>query len=158
MALNSKQDTAGSVTAPVLIFFLPLAIGIALYNLSPLGLITEGWLRFTIGLPVIVIAILLNGWAGTTLANSGTSPEWNKPAKLIVKHGPFKYSRNPQYVSLFILYLGIAILFNALWSVLFLPVVLLVMILGVVKREERYLEQKFGEEYLSYKKQVRRWL
>lgn len=55
------------------------------------------------------------------------------------------------------MYTGIAFLANALRVILLLPVVLLVMIYGVIKREERYLERKFGEQYLSYKARVRRW-
>ena len=73
-------------------------------------------------------------------------------------HGPFRFSRNPQYVSVNIIYVGIAISFNALWPIAFLPVVLLIMTEGVIKREERYLERKFGAEYLSYKARVRRWI
>jgi protein-S-isoprenylcysteine O-methyltransferase Ste14 len=73
-------------------------------------------------------------------------------------HGPFRFSRNPQYLSVNIIYTGIAISFNALWPIVFLPVVLVIMREGVIKREERYLERKFGEEYLSYKARVRRWI
>jgi len=57
-----------------------------------------------------------------------------------------------------LIYAGIASLANALWAILLLPVALLVIQRGVIGREERYLEEKFGEEYLSYKEQVRRWI
>jgi protein-S-isoprenylcysteine O-methyltransferase Ste14 len=57
-----------------------------------------------------------------------------------------------------LIYAGIASLANALWAVLLLPAALLVIQRGVIGREERYLEEKFGEEYLSYKEQVRRWI
>jgi protein-S-isoprenylcysteine O-methyltransferase Ste14 len=57
-----------------------------------------------------------------------------------------------------LIYAGIASLANALWAVLLLPAALLVIQRGVIEREERYLERKFGEEYLSYKAQVRRWI
>jgi protein-S-isoprenylcysteine O-methyltransferase Ste14 len=56
------------------------------------------------------------------------------------------------------IYTGIASLVNALWAILFLPVALLMIQRGVIEREERYLERKFGEEYLSYKARVRRWI
>ena len=55
-------------------------------------------------------------------------------------------------------YVGVAILLNTAWPLLLLPLVLLVMHRGVILREERYLEQKFGDEYIDYKMRVRRWI
>jgi protein-S-isoprenylcysteine O-methyltransferase Ste14 len=72
--------------------------------------------------------------------------------------GPFRYTRNPAYLSMTMMYAGIAALRNALWAIVVLPVALLVIERGVIEREERYLEGKFGEEYLSYKARVRRWI
>jgi len=155
---QDKQDNAGSIAAPVKIYLVPLVSGLVLHFVFPLRFLPSGWLPLAIGLPVIVIGIILNGWSGTTMGNAGTNPHWNRPAKLLVTHGPFRYSRNPQYISGNILYLGIAISFNALWPIVFLPAILLIMIEGVIKREERYLERRFGDEYLSYKARVRRWL
>ena len=76
----------------------------------------------------------------------------------IIQSGPFRISRNPVYLADTLCYVGVAILLNTAWPLLFLPVVLLVMHRGVILREERYLEQKFGDEYNSYKMRVRRWL
>ncbi len=56
------------------------------------------------------------------------------------------------------LYAGIAILRNALWAILLLPLVLYVIQREVIEREERYLERTFGEEYLDYKGSVGRWV
>ncbi len=72
--------------------------------------------------------------------------------------GPFRYTRNPGYLSMAIIYAGIAARANALWAILVLPVALLVIQRGLIEREERYLERKFGEEYLRYKTTVRRWI
>ena len=76
----------------------------------------------------------------------------------MVTQGPFRYTRNPAYLSMTIIYTGISSLVNALWAILLLPVALLVIQRGVIEREERYLERKFGEEYIRYKAQVRRWI
>jgi protein-S-isoprenylcysteine O-methyltransferase Ste14 len=81
-----------------------------------------------------------------------------KPTTAIVTKGPFRYSRNPLYVSLTLLYLGVALIINVLWIVLLVVPVLVVMQRGVIGREEAYLERKFGEKYLSYKARVRRWV
>jgi protein-S-isoprenylcysteine O-methyltransferase Ste14 len=72
--------------------------------------------------------------------------------------GAYRFSRNPLYVAMTLLYLGLTFLFNSWWGVALLIPVLVVLHFGVVRREERYLERKFGEEYLAYRSQVRRYL
>jgi protein-S-isoprenylcysteine O-methyltransferase Ste14 len=155
---EGEQDNSGSIAPPVYIYFVPLVVGIILHFVFPLRFLPRGWLPVAIGLPLSVIGIILNGWSGTTMGKAGTGPDWDSSATVLVMHGPFRFSRNPQYLSVNIIYTGIAISFNALWPIVFLPVVLVIMREGVIKREERYLERKFGEEYLSYKARVRRWV
>ena len=80
------------------------------------------------------------------------------PSTAIVVEGPYRYTRNPLYLALTLFYLALASIVNSVWPLLLLPLVLLVIQRGVIAREERYLEQKFGEQYLRYKSRVRRWL
>jgi len=82
----------------------------------------------------------------------------DKPTSTLITDGPFGYSRNPGYLAGAMVYAGIASLTNVLWVFLLLPVVLLTMRRTAIEREERYLEGKFGEEYLRYKARVRRWI
>ncbi len=97
-------------------------------------------------------------WFVRTMRAAGTTLDVDKPVSRLVQDGPFRYSRNPGYLSLAMLYAGIAILRNALWAILFLPLLLLVTRRELIEREERYLERTFGEEYLAYKRRVRRWV
>ena len=76
----------------------------------------------------------------------------------VVQDGPFRYSRNPGYLALAMIYAGIAVHRNALWAIVLLPLVLYAIEREVIEREERYLERTFGEEYLDYKARVRRWV
>jgi protein-S-isoprenylcysteine O-methyltransferase Ste14 len=62
------------------------------------------------------------------------------------------------YLGMVVQYVGLALLFNSLWAIALLPLALVVVHLTVIKREEWYLEQKFGEEYRAYKARVRRWI
>ena len=101
--------------------------------------------------------IALAGWFARTLNGADTTCRTDKPVSSLVQHGPFRYSRNPGYLSLTI-YAGIAILRNALWAILLLPLLLLVTQRELIEREERYLQRTFGEEYLAYKRRVRRWV
>ena len=97
-------------------------------------------------------------WFARTMRSADTTLRIDKPVSSLVQNGPFRYSRNPGYLSLTMIYAGIAILRNALWAILLLPLVLHVIQREVIEREERYLQRTFGEEYLAYKRRVRRWV
>ena len=97
-------------------------------------------------------------WFFWTLRSGGTPINPEKPVSSLVTGGPFRYTRNPGYLSMAMIYARIASLANALWAILLLPAVLVVIWRGVIEREERYLERKFGEEYLLYKVRVRHWI
>jgi protein-S-isoprenylcysteine O-methyltransferase Ste14 len=105
-----------------------------------------------LGLPLVGGGIALAAWFARTMRSADTTMYINKPVSRVVQDGPFHFSRNPGYLSLTMLYAGIAVLRNALWAVVLLPVVVY-----VIEREERYLERTFGEEYLNYKARVRRY-
>lgn len=107
--------------------------------------------------------MLLGGWAYRTMKRADTPVIGEpfvpgKPTSTLITDGPFRYSRNPGYLAGAMVYAGIASLANVLWVFLLLPVVLLMMQRTAISREERYLERKFGEEYLRYKARVPRWI
>jgi len=89
---------------------------------------------------------------------AGTNVQPNQPTMSILVDGPYSVSRNPIYISLTLFYSGLAMLINSIWPFMLLPVVVLIMNRGVIDREERYLERKFGKVYTSYKERVHRWL
>ena len=82
----------------------------------------------------------------------------NRPELRLFTEGPFRYTRNPGYLAMAMIYAGVATWRNALWAILLLPLVLYVTQRAVIGREERYLERTFGEEYLTYKARVHRWV
>ncbi len=88
----------------------------------------------------------------------GTSLIPGKRAEALVTSGPYRFTRNPMYVGMAFLYVGLALWLDVLWALAFLPVVLLVVDRRVIAPEERYLEARFGDEYRAYKQRVRRWL
>jgi len=87
-----------------------------------------------------------------------TNIDVRKPTLAIVSEGPYRFTRNPLYLSLVLLSLGIGFFFDFPWMVLVLLVIVPIMHFGVIRREERYLEGKFGDLYLIYKAKVRRWI
>jgi protein-S-isoprenylcysteine O-methyltransferase Ste14 len=92
------------------------------------------------------------------LSRAHTPVDPTKPTTALVTEGPFRYSRNPIYVALTLLYVGVALLINALWILLLVVPAGLVLRYGVIAREEAYLTRKFGDAYRHYTAQVRRWL
>jgi protein-S-isoprenylcysteine O-methyltransferase Ste14 len=154
--LQDTQDNPGVIAPPPLIFAGPLALGLLLHWFFPKKFLPR-WVGIALGsLSIISGATLIQGGFREMLA-AKTNVDPRQPATTIVTEGPYRYTRNPLYMGLTLLYAGITFLANALWAMLLLPVVLVVMVYGVIKREEQYLERKFGEQYLSYKASVRRW-
>jgi protein-S-isoprenylcysteine O-methyltransferase Ste14 len=101
---------------------------------------------------------MLNGWFLGTIREADVPIRTDKPVPRLTTEGPFRYSRNPSYLALAMIYAGIAVVRNSLWAILPLPLVVSVIQREVIGREEHYLERSFGEEYLDYKRRVRRWV
>ena len=93
-----------------------------------------------------------------TIRKADTRVETNKPTTTIVANGPYRFTRNPIYIGMFLGQTGLAIGLDNLWVLAALVPFYLVIRYGVVAREEAYLERKFGDVYLGYKSRVRRWL
>jgi protein-S-isoprenylcysteine O-methyltransferase Ste14 len=155
--MADEQDTPGIRVPPPLIYLLPLASGLLLDRKAHVPFLPRGVAR-VLGWPLVGGGMALAVWFARTMREADTTMDINKPVSTLVQDGPFRYSRNPGYLSLTMLYVGIAVLRNALWAILLLPLVMNVMQRAVIGREERYLERTFAEEYLDYKARVRRWV
>jgi protein-S-isoprenylcysteine O-methyltransferase Ste14 len=110
------------------------------------------------GSVLIVLAVALAVWGRRAMTRVGTDPDPRRPSTALALDGPFGFSRNPLYVSLTLFYVGLTLAVNTLWPLVLLPFVLFTIQRGVVEREERYLEQKFGDAYRAYRGRVRRWI
>ncbi len=148
------------VVKPPLLYAGALALGLVAQAMRPLPLIPRGsrLMRRLGGAALLGTGLTIAGWATRTMGRAGTSVDVDTPATALVTAGPYRYSRNPIYLALSALYLGVALLVDALWPMLLFPVLLAVMQHGVIEREERYLARRFGQEYLAYRARVRRWL
>lgn len=102
--------------------------------------------------------LVLDGRASVLFAKRKTGiPPWT-PATTLVTDGPYRLTRNPMYLGMALLYLGLALGFGLMWGLALFPVVLLIIDRAVIKREEAYLEAKFDGAYNDYRARVRRWL
>jgi protein-S-isoprenylcysteine O-methyltransferase Ste14 len=115
------------------------------------------WLEMA-GALLVVVSMVGALWAAGRFGRAGTPLVPVKAATALVTDGPFRHSRNPMYLSLTVGYVGVSLIINTWWPLVLLPVVLLVMRLWVIAREEAYLAKRFGEKYADYCRRVRRWL
>jgi len=149
-------DNARVIVRPPLIYAAALAAMLVLRWLWPLPIL--GGAAFWPGLALVVFGVGILIWGRRTLVAGGTNVDPSLPSTAVVTSGPYRISRNPLYVGLAIVYLGLALAFDVWWGIVLLVLVLLVMHLGVIHREERYLERKFGDAYRQYRLAVRRYL
>ena len=157
MSAATPADNAGVIAPPPLIYLGALVLGLGLHAVFRVRVLPPTAAR-VLGVVLVAGAVAVVVPAFRAMARAGTSFRPERPTTAIVTDGSFRYTRNPIYVALTLLYVGIALIINALWVLLLTVPVLVVMQLGVVAREERYLERKFGDEYLRYKARVHRWI
>ena len=152
------KDSSNAIVRPPIAWALAFAVGLGLNWLYPLPWIPAALPNVWIGAAVFAAAFALAIWAIVSFRRAGTRVETTEPTTAIVEHGPYRFTRNPIYMGMFLGQIGFAIGFNSLWILITLIPFYLVLRHGVVAREEAYLERKFGGVYLGYKSRVRRWL
>ncbi len=151
-----EKDVPGVIAKPPFIYLGFLGLGLVFDWLWPLPLLPET-VQYTLAAALIVLGLAVALASIRRFKAAGTNIDTQKPATAILTEGPYRFSRNPIYLGLTAVYTGIAIAADAPWVLVLLAPLLIVMHYGVIAREERYLERKFGAEYLDYKASVRRW-
>jgi protein-S-isoprenylcysteine O-methyltransferase Ste14 len=154
---TSERDISGVVAPPPLIFLAGLAVGFGLEALLPGSSLPDA-LAWILGVALLLAGLALLFSFERAFQRKQTAANPWRPTTAIATEGPYRLTRNPAYVGMALVYVGIAVCSQALWVLLPLPVVLAIIDRGVIAREERYLERKFGQEYLDYKRRVRRWV
>jgi protein-S-isoprenylcysteine O-methyltransferase Ste14 len=158
--MDDADDNPGVVAPPPLIALATLLLGLALNWLLP-SFILRGILWFSTRL--IIGAILIG--AGAALAifairdfgRAGTNVEPWKPTVTLVTDGIYGVMRNPMYTAIILFLAGLAIALGSDWLLVLAVPAAIILHFGVVKREERYLEAKFGESYREYMQRVPRY-
>ena len=158
--MASRSDHARVFIPPPLLFVVPLLVGLWWNARSPWSIMaapSRVLMAFAIvtavtGLAIAIAAVRTFRQRGTTVLPA------LRPTSVIVASGPYRFTRNPMYVGLSLIYIGISAALNSIWPLLLLPVALIAVDRYVIRREERYLSSKFGEQYEMYRRHVRRWL
>jgi protein-S-isoprenylcysteine O-methyltransferase Ste14 len=159
MVKLDERDTAGVLAPPPVLYGAGLVIGLVLHALHPIH-IASSYVSVVrgAGIALTAMGLFLSAWVMRVFGAAGTPVPPYRPTARLVFSGPYRYSRNPDYIGQALLYVGIALVANSWWPLFILPLVLFVVQRFVIEREERYLEAKFGDEYREYRARVRRWL
>lgn len=154
---NESARGAGVRFPPPIILLLCLAGGIGMQYVLPLRIGFAAPLNL-IGLVFVIGALVILAICARAFRRAATAIEPWKPTTSMIYNGCYVFSRNPIYLSFCLLLFGIGITADSLWILLStIPCAVAVHYVAIV-REETYLEQKFGTDYLQYKQKVRRWL
>ena len=114
--------------------------------------------RVPLGWALVGAFVGWNGWALWLFGRHGTGLLPGQATRTMIEEGPFRLSRNPLYVGLLGLYVGLALLVPTLWGLVLFPVAVLLVLVGAIVPEERFLRERFGAEYGDYRRRVPRWL
>ena len=145
-------------TIPPVIFGIPMIIGALVHIYLWKGSIIGGIIGQVIGLVLIIVGLWFIYWTFKEMRSHGEHPEPGRATETLVTTGPFARTRNPIYSGFLLIGAGIATLSNALAILAGVFVGVAALQVLVVRREEAYLERKFGEVYREYTKATKRWL
>jgi len=155
-----KKDTPGVIMPPPALALGVVLIALLLDKVFPIGVASAVFGRSisaSVGSALVIVAVWPLVRALWRFRRSGTPPEPWKPTTALAVRGIYKRTRNPMYQSFALFMLGLAFAFASDWIFLLFPLWVLVMHLGVVRREERYLAAKFGDDYRQYCARVPRY-
>jgi protein-S-isoprenylcysteine O-methyltransferase Ste14 len=155
--MDNQSDRSGVAVFPPLLMALALLVMLMLHWLWPLPVPMRP-LAQVLGIVLGILGIAGAVWGRNALVKGGTNVSPLKPTTAIVMSGPYRFTRNPLYVGAMTLLIGLSLIIGTWWGFVVLVPLLPILHFGVILREERYLEQKFGESYLRYKGAVRRYL
>jgi protein-S-isoprenylcysteine O-methyltransferase Ste14 len=154
---HGSEDTVGFRLWPPVAVGAPLLVGWLVTRAWGDPVALGGW-RVPLGWALVLAFAVWNGWSLWLFARRGTGLLPGQPTEAMIEQGPYRLSRNPLYVGMLALYLGLALLAPSLWALVLFPAAVLLVTWGAVLPEERFLHERFGAPYDDYARRVRRWL
>ncbi|MCH7959120.1 MAG: isoprenylcysteine carboxylmethyltransferase family protein [Candidatus Hydrogenedentes bacterium] len=159
--MDEQRDAAAVRMFPPGIPVITILVGVGLSRMWPIdpGFALPTPERYWIGGLIIAGAVLSLGlWSVVIFRKSGQSENPWKPTPEIMDRGPFRFTRNPMYLQMVLICIGVAVIRMDVWILLLTPLCGWLLQRLAILPEEAYLERKFGDTYLEYKRRVRRWL
>lgn len=157
--MDAKKDSPGVYIPPPLIYILIFLFGLFLQKkISINDFVFHLQTTKIVGISLLVISLFFLITSLQKFFQTKNTLILIKPASSLQTNGIYKLSRNPMYVGLAIIYLGITCFIGNWWNIILFPVLLLIIHEYIINREEQYLNRRFGQEYRNYKSKVKRWL
>jgi len=154
---TDSSDHPGVIAWPPGVFLGCAAVGSLLQVFFPIR-VARYPVSLSLGIVLALVSISVALWAVRVMKAAGTNVRPDRPALTIVRSGPYQFTRNPMYLSLCLLQLALGFVLDGWIPLLFTIPSVLILHFGVILHEESYLEAKFGEPYLVFKREVRRWI
>ena len=154
---NQNMDHAQVMVPPPLVFLGYLIGAVILNRIVPFPAPWTFVLRIVGGL-VVITGILIVVSAFAAMRKAHTTPDASQPVTSFVTTGPYRFTRNPIYLGFSLIYLGFTLLAGTLWGLIASPFLIWTMTEAVIRAEEIYLTEKFGEQYKQYRLRVRQWI
>lgn len=154
---DNNSDAPNVRIVPPLVYLAGLTIGFLANIWMPIKFIPD-LVAWALGGVLICCGAVLAGSAMLRFKGASTTVRPDRPVSALVIAGPYKITRNPMYLGLAFVYLGIAIAGQSVWALILLPLVLTVIQRRAIEPEEAFLKRRFGVDYISYTTRVRRWM
>ena len=138
-------------------FFIYLLLAVILHFFLPIRQLVFSPGRYS-GILLVIVGSWLAVWSENLFKKRNTTVNPFEKPKSLVKEGPYRLSRHPMYLGMTITLFGAAVILGSVSAFLFPPAFFITLEAGFIPPEEKAMEETFGEEYLSYKKRVRRWI
>lgn len=159
--IQPDAETPGIRVRPLLLMASALLLGFIMDHVLALPVLIprdESLLHKAIPAALLVLGAVVSGAGIRNFMRAGTPVPGNRATHQLVTTGIHAWSRNPIYVGMLLLYLGVGVAVRSTWILAFTPLIIGILRYAVVRQEEAYLEGRFGDAYLDYKARVRRWL
>jgi protein-S-isoprenylcysteine O-methyltransferase Ste14 len=155
--VDKPLDNPGVIAFPPLIWLVNAVTSVVVHLFIRVPMMKYS-ICLVCGMIFIVLAPTLALSALRTMKAAGTNVHPSEPALTLVRGGPFRFTRNPMYLALCLVQIALGFFLHDWITLLFVVPLALILHYGVILREERYLTAKFGDPYLEYKREVRRWI
>jgi protein-S-isoprenylcysteine O-methyltransferase Ste14 len=161
-AVSRRAHGPGTPFPPTFLFILGFLIALWIDWQYPWPIEADptrlDFTRAVVGVLSLGAGAAIFWWGMAALARVRTGILLQQPASRLVTAGPYQWTRNPQYVGYVVGYFGLTVLANTVWPLVLLPAVIVLLVIVVIAREERYLRGVFGPDYQDYCRRVNRWL
>jgi protein-S-isoprenylcysteine O-methyltransferase Ste14 len=154
----NKSKGPGVYIPPPLFYILIFIVAVLIQKQIPIAdTLFQSLTLKVVGMFLIIISLFFSARSLGQFIRSKNTVITIKPATILQTSGIYRISRNPMYVGVTIMYLGITCIIGNWWNIILLPLLILILQEYVIKHEEKYLAYEFGQQYEEYRRNVRRW-